>query len=220
VVESFGKGKLTMLRGKVSYIQLTVTLFVAFCSLATTSCTAQQLDTEAAARGGAENGVVQVADAVLEALQTRDENRLASLIHPEKGVRFSPSAYVDIETDLVFTADQVKRFWTDRSTYVWGYAEGTGDPINMTPAQYLHTYVLSRDFRHPSSINVNDDRASGNTQNNAAIVYPAGTRVEYYIQPSVRDSVEQHDWAALRLVFEQIGRSWFLVGVIHDHWSG
>ena len=151
--------------------------------------------------------------------QTRDGNRLASLVHPEKSVRFSPSAYVDIETDLVFSPDQVKRFWTDRSIYVWGYAEGTGDPINMTPAQYVREYVLSRDFRHPSSINVNDDRASGNTQNNAATVYPAGTRVEYYIQPSVRDAMAQHDWAALRLVFEQIGSAWFLIGVIHDQWS-
>ena len=208
-----------MLERTVAYIPLAVTLCVILCSLATTSCTAQQLATEAIGREAAEKGVVHAANAVLDALQTRDGNRLASLVHPKKGVRFSPSAYVDIETDLVFSPDQVKRFWTDRSTYVWGYAEGTGDPITMTPAQYVREYVLSRDFRHPSSINVNDDRASGNTQNNGATVYPAGTRVEYYIQPSVRDTVAQHDWTALRLVFEQIGSAWFLVGVIHDQWS-
>jgi hypothetical protein len=155
----------------------------------------------------------------LEALQTRNGNQLASLVHPEKGVRFSPSAYVDIEADLVFSPEQVKRFWIDRSTYMWGYAEGSGDPINLTPAQYLHKYVLSRDFHNPSSINVNDDQASGNTKNNAATVYPNGTRVEYYIQSSVRNAVEQHDWAALRLVFERIDGSWLLVGVIHDQWS-
>ncbi|MCZ6873502.1 MAG: hypothetical protein O7G88_08220, partial [bacterium] len=205
-----------MLGVKVARIPLAVTLFVAFCYLATASCTAQQLDAAAVARGRAENGVVHAANEVLDALQTRDGNRLASLVHPEKGVRFSPSAYVDIETDRVLSPDQVKRFWTDHSTYVWGYADGTGDPINLTPEQYLREYVLSRDFRQPSSINVNDDRASGNTNNNAATIYPVGTRVEYYIQPSVRDSVEQHNWAALRLVFERIGGSWFLVGVIHD----
>ena len=214
-----GKGEFDMLGGKVVRIPLVATLCVALCYLTISSCTLQQLDAAAVATGGAKNEVVRAANEVLDALRTRDGDQLASLVHPEKGVRFSPSAYVDIETDLVFSPDQVKRFWTDRRTYMWGYADGTGDPINMTPDQYLPKYVLSRDFRHPSSINVNDDQASGNTNNNAATVYPAGTRVEYYSQPSVRDAVDQHDWAALRLVFERIDGSWFLVGVIHDQWS-
>lgn len=198
---------------------LVVTFFAVLWSLAPASCTAQPLDTGVVVQGGAGTDVVQVANQVLDALQAGDGNRLASLVHPEKGVRFSPSAYVDVEADRVVSPDQVKRFWTDDHTYVWGYAEGTGDPITMTPAQYVRAYVLSRDFRHASSINVNDDRASGTTKNNAATVYPGGTRVEYYIPPSAHGSVEQHDWAALRLVFEWIGGSWFLVGVIHDRWS-
>jgi hypothetical protein len=51
------------------------------------------------------------------------------------------------------------------------------------------------------------------------MVYPEGTRVEFYIQPSTSGSGQQLDWAALRLVFESVGDSWFLVGVIHDQWS-
>ena len=80
-------------------------------------------------------------------------------------------------------------------------------------------YILSRDFPNPSAINVNSDRASGNTQNNAASVYPGGIRVEYYIEPSIRDTVPENDWTALRLVFEKSGGSWFLVAVIHDEWT-
>ena len=166
-----------------------------------------------------EAGVLQAARLVVEAFNERDGEKLAALVHPKKGVRFSPSAYVDIQSDMLFTNAQVKQFWTDTNIYTWGFAEGTGEPIRMAPSQYSRVYILSRDFLNPSSINVNSDRASGNTQNNAASVYPGGIRVEYYIEPSIRDNILQNYWAALRLVFERQGSSWFLVAVIHDEWT-
>jgi hypothetical protein len=89
----------------------------------------------------------------------------------------------------------------------------------MTPSQYCDRYILDRDFLKASSINVNHDRARGNTINNAASVYPQGTRVEYYMAPLSGEGVPEFDWAALRLVFEKSGGSWWLVGVIHDEWT-
>jgi hypothetical protein len=166
-----------------------------------------------------ETEVLQAARQAVNAFNVRDGEKLAALVHPEKGVRFSPSAYVDIQSDMLFTNVQVKQFWTDTNIYTWGFAEGTGEPIRMAPSQYSRVYILSRDFLNPSSINVNSDRASGNTQNIAASVYPGGIRVEYYIEPSIRDNILQNDWAALRLVFERQGNSWFLVAVIHDEWT-
>lgn len=163
--------------------------------------------------------VLHVARQVVEAFKTQDGKTLASLVHPEKGVRFSPSAYVDLDSDLVFSRARAEAFWTDEKTYTWGFADGTGDPIIMTPSQYCLEYIMSRDFLKPSSINVNNDRAVGNTTNNAALVYPHGTRVEFYIDPSIRDGVPQLDWAALRLVFETSGDAWFLIAVIHDEWT-
>lgn len=163
--------------------------------------------------------VLHVARQVVEAFKTQDGKTLASLVHPEKGVRFSPSAYVDLDSDLVFSRARVEAFWTDEKTYTWGFADGTGEPIIMTPSQYCLEYIMSRDFLKPSSINVNNDRAVGNTTNNAALVYPNGTRVEFYIDPSIRDGVPQLDWAALSLVFETSGDTWFLIAVIHDEWT-
>lgn len=163
--------------------------------------------------------VLQVARQVVEALRTQDGKKLAFLAHPVKGVRFSPGAYVNVASDVVFSRAQLETFWTDKKIYTWGFADGTGDPINMTPSQYCREYIMSRDFSSPSSINVNNDRAAGNTRNNAALVYLNGTRVEYYIEPSIRDEVPGLDWAALRLVFEKTGNSWFLVAVIHDEWT-
>ena len=196
-----------------------VMLVFVICLFAAVSCSTQQPDAGALMANPPGDGIIDAANEVLNALEKQDGRRLASLVHPEKGVRFSSSAYVDIEVDLIFSRDQIEHFWTNRSVYQWGYEDGTGDPIILTPAQYWRKYILTRDFRQISSINVNDDQASGNTVNNSATVYPNATRVEYYIKPSSRDSVAQLDWAALRLVFERVDGLWFLVGVIHDQWS-
>lgn len=204
---------------EVARLRCVAVLFIAFSCVTIASCIPQQSGPVVAAGDGTEKSVLEAAADVLDALEGRDASRLASFVHPEKGVRFSPSAYVDVENDCVLSADQITHLWTDRKTHAWGYADGSGDPIRMTPDEYLSEYVLSRNFRQPSSTNVNDDEAFGNTTNNAATVYPAGTRVEYYIRASVKDSVEQLDWAALRLVFERFGGAWFLVGVIHHRWS-
>jgi len=161
--------------------------------------------------------VLGAAKKVVAALQANDGERLAGLVHPQKGVRFSPYAYVDSEHDRVFSHQQIKQFWTDRQIYIWGDEDGTGDPIALTPAQYYKRFIMDRDFTHPSSINVNADRASGNTRNNAIDVYPNGTRVELYLAPATGEA--EFEWAALRLVFEQVAGSWYLVGIIHDQWT-
>ena len=173
----------------------------------------------ASSDGGPDAGVLQVAKQVVEALTVQDGKKLASLVHPEKGVRFSPSAYVDVSNDLIFLKTQIETFWTDKKTYTWGFADGTGDPIKLTASQYSREYIMNRAFLSPSSINVNNDHAAGTTSNNAALIYPNGTRVEYYIEPSIHEGKPELDWAALRLVFEKRGDHWFLLAMIHDEWT-
>ena len=156
------------------------------------------------------------ASQVVAAFKASNGAQLASLVHPTKGVRFSCYAWVDVDHDVRLSRAQVRRFWADETAYLWGSADGTGDPIQMTPREYCLTYVLDRDFTRPSSISVNSDRRYGNTSNNAASTYPDSMRVEYYI--AATPGVEM-DWVALRLVFERRGRSWYLVGVMHDQWT-
>jgi hypothetical protein len=163
--------------------------------------------------------VLEAARQVVESLAAKDGASMAQLVHPEKGVRFSPAATVDAASDVVFSRDQIRQFWSDRTTYTWGFADGTGDPITMTPSQYGDRYIMNRNFLAPSSIGVNNDRAVGNSINNAASVYPQGTRVEYYVEPAPGEGLPEFEWGALRLVFEESGGSWFLVAVIHDEWT-
>lgn len=161
----------------------------------------------------------KAADAVLAALVAKDGEQLALFAHPQKGVRFSPSAFVNIDEDVVLSREQVKSLWTDPTTHVWGYAEGSGDPIEMTSAAYAERYVLDRGFSQPASVNVNDDQAAGTTSNNAGEIYPEATRVEYYVDPSIQDPQRTNEWAALRLVLENVQGCWLLIAIIHDAWS-
>jgi hypothetical protein len=163
--------------------------------------------------------VRDAADAVLGAFQAKDGERLASLVHPDKGVRFSPSAFVNVDEDVVRSRDEMKAFWTDSKLYQWGFAEGSGDPITMTPAAYAERYIIDRDFSNATSVSINGDQAAGTTTNNAADVYPMATRVEYYIDPAVKQPAQINAWAAIRLVFENAQGCWLLIAIIHDEWS-
>ena len=175
-------------------------------------------DGQAPAATGADE-IVQAASEVVEAFARRDGERLASRAHPVKGVRFSPYAYSDAEQDRVFLLGQLRRIRDGPTVHVWGHADGSGEPIVLTTAQYVERFVLDRDYRGAGKIGVNVDQPRGNTADNAAEAYPQGTRVEYYVEPAPGRGAAAFDWSALRLVFEQMDGRWFLVGVIHDEWT-
>ncbi len=200
------------------YVAVLLTLFV--LTFGTASCSsAQNPELKTNVVDHANAGVQQAARRVVDAFNVKDGERLAELVHPEKGVRFSPYAYVDVEGDVVLSRAHVRHFWTDRRIYTWGYADGTGDPISLTPADYSDRHIMDRDFLNPSSITINSAHARGNTIDNAASVYPNGIRVEYYVKPPPGKGMPEFEWAALRLVFERIRYDWFLVAVIHDEWT-
>ena len=187
------------------------------CALLCASAAAGRLNAQANDEHPSPAAVLETANEVLAAFEAKDGKRLASLVHQEKGVRFSPSAFVSVGKDIVFSHHQVEAFWTDPDTYLWGYAEGTADPIEMTPAAYGKRYVLDGDYSNRAPCEDNDGQTVGTTtRNNAAVVYPAATRVEYCLDPGAGTAKEGEDWTALRLVFENARGSWLLIAVIHD----
>jgi len=171
--------------------------------------------------GGADSKVLPrtVAARALDAFKNRNGQKLSALVHPIKGVRFSPYSYVDVDNDVVLTRGEAVAFWDDSESYTWGAADGSGEPIRMTPAEYVERYVVDRDFDEATTVSTDADRVVGNTVNNAASAYPDGVRIEYYVESTSFDGETADDWAALRLVAEEFEGSWYLVGVIHDEWT-
>ena len=159
------------------------------------------------------------ADDVLQALQSKDGAALAELVHPSKGVRFSPYAYIDVSADVTLSRDDVSMLWTDTTVRTWGAEDGSGFPIEMTGSAYVDRFVLDKDYFKDSSVGINEDRAFGNTINNVVEAYPGATRVEYYVEGTEGSGEPGFDWAALRLVFETVDGRFYLVGIVHDQWT-
>jgi hypothetical protein len=164
--------------------------------------------------------LLEAAASVMTALQEGDMSKLAAWAHPEKGVRFSPYAYVDTKTDLVFTKDQLKSLMEDSTKRVWRTFAGSGELIEMTYAEYHKRFVYDADFIKDAEIAVNKGLGQGTTVNNLNEVYPEDSFdfVEYHIK-GIDPAVEGMDWRSLRLVFERIGDDHALVGIIHDQWT-
>jgi hypothetical protein len=154
----------------------------------------------------------------LASLLSHDMDSLSSFVHPTKGMRFSHYMYVQPGKDMVFTRSQVPGLWDDGTEYVWGEADGTGDPIRMTFNAY-HRRWLNHDFSKAPRVAYNGSPfKSGNTPNNIAQVYPGSIAVEHHF-PGFEPRYEGMDWASLWLVFEREKDEWFLVGVVRGNWT-
>ncbi len=158
-----------------------------------------------------------LAAVAVEALRDRDMAGLAALAHPERGVRFSPYAFVS-ESDVVLTPAQLQTAMDDPTTYLWGAYDGTGEPILLTFAGYYERFVYSHDFAAAPRVGYNQIIGHGNTINNCFEFYSGAFVVEYHF-PGFDPAYGGMDWVSLRLVFQREGDVWYLVGIIHDQWT-
>jgi hypothetical protein len=156
---------------------------------------------------------------VISALKAKDMARLSTFVHPRKGVRFSPYAYVTPEEDLILKRMQFAGRWTSKRRYKWGSYDGSDDPIRLTFRAYYRRFIFDHDYSRAKRIGYNDQfMGHGNTLNNITDIYPQGIVVEYHF-PGFDPQYGGLDWASLWLVFEREGKEWYLVGVVHDEWT-
>src|SRR5213595_2381342 len=101
------------------------------CLFLVTNLTLAQSSPQLVSPKHAERMITARATQTLVALKRRDMRTLANLVHPGKGVRFSPYQYVNLEKkgDQVFTREQVANLMAQNKRYHWGDADGSGDPI-------------------------------------------------------------------------------------------
>lgn len=164
------------------------------------------------------SSVLSTAMTVIEILQDKDMVNLSSYVHPNKGVRFTPYSYVDLQGDLVFTSQQIIPLLQSSQIYTWGEFDGTGDPIQLNVSDYYDKFVYDEDFANPHMIGNNVEIGTGNSINNIAQAYPIGIFVEFHFT-GFDPQYEGMDWRSLRLVFEEVNGSWYLVGIVHNQWT-
>ena len=168
--------------------------------------------------GEADEQIAQRATAIVLALQNRDLAALSAMVHPVKGLRFSPYAYVRVDEDVVLSASEISEMGDSQQVYHWGVYDGTGNPIDLTFGEYWDMFVYDVDFAKPHIVGYNEIVGRGNTIANHSEVYPLAATVEYYFS-GFDPRFEGMDWRSLRLVLEQENGTWYLVGLIHDEWT-
>ncbi len=155
---------------------------------------------------------------VLHLVATRQLAELAHWVHPEKGLRCSPHAYVDPARDIRLPAADLADAGSDVVEHLWGQYDGTGDPIALDVEGYIQRFVYDADYYNAPRIGYDTVLGGGNTINNAREIYPHAHIVEYHF-PGFEPAYAGMDWKSLRLVFEQYQQRWYLSGIIHDQWS-
>ena len=165
----------------------------------------------------AERIIAGRAGAVVRALKQRDTTTLARFVHPDRGVRFSPSVFLEKGEGRTFTRAQVRRLSADRTRYLWGHHDGSGEPMRLRFSDYYKRFVFPRDFTRARKVLYNTPTQRGNTRKNTFSVHPRAIHVEYYLPQTAPDKA--YDWASLNLIFEQKNGVWYLVGIVHDGWT-
>jgi hypothetical protein len=160
-----------------------------------------------------------VGSRALQALRSRDMASLAGLVHPVKGVRFSPYSFIDAKADERLTGKEIRRALIDQRVRKWGTYDGSGKPIRLTFSNYYKRFIYDREFAGKSTVTYNADPAvRGNTKDNSRAEYPSGIVVEAFVPGSAPER-EGSDYRSLRLIFEQHLGAWYLVHVVHDQWT-
>src|SRR5688500_7169598 len=155
---------------------------------------------------------------ILAALKNRDSAVIARAAHPTKGVRFTMSSYVRPADDVTLTAAQLANAFADPTLRRWGTTDGRGDPVVLTFAEYTSQYLYARDFAASSQTAYNRTIGQGNSTDNTAVIYPDAILFEAFDpgpDPAMRDTRCQ----SLRLLFEREQSRWYLVAVVHAHWT-
>ncbi|MBF0492204.1 MAG: hypothetical protein HQM15_05435 [Deltaproteobacteria bacterium] len=155
---------------------------------------------------------------VILAVKSNNFKKFSQFIHPSKGVRISLDAYVLLDQDLVFSSAQFAKLNLDKKKYMFGYADGSGDPIRLTLAQYFQKRLYAHDFSNAPQVGYNQTLGHGNSIDNAFKIYPKAILVEYYF-PGLDPKADGMDWVSRRFIFEEYQGKWYLTAIIHDQWT-
>ncbi|WP_336703985.1 hypothetical protein [Chryseobacterium indologenes] len=158
----------------------------------------------------------QTNDEVLKALKAKDYATFASLIHPEKGIRFSMYAFVNLKEDKHFSKADFEKYQPTKTLFTWGAHDGSGDPYKATINDYLGKWVFSKDFT-TSQYSLNKFIGGGNSLNNLKEIYSKADFTENYIKGT--EKYGEMDWKTVRFVFEEFQGKYYLIAVVNDQWT-
>ena len=140
----------------------------------------------------------------IKAIKFRHLKLLSTLIHPEKGIRFSPHAY--ITNGVVLDRNNLVSDYEKNIKYNWGISNDMV-PINLGFQEYYDNYVYDQDYANADKISFNEKVLRKNIIDNARKIYPNSIMVDFKILEYVNKEM-------LRLIFEKEIQDWYLVAIV------
>lgn len=163
--------------------------------------------------------LMALAKTVLQAATDRDYATFAGHFHPSLGVRFSPYAFIDTQADKVFQAQAFQDLAAQaKKKIVWGRYDPRDEDIHSTVDGYLKEFVTDKPYLSEGSWAYNTTIGNSTVHNNLAEVYPNAKFVEAH-WVTKNEEMAPFEWGSVRLVFEKVEGTWYLVGVVHDAWN-
>ncbi len=163
-----------------------------------------------------EEEILVTAKLVLSALRTRDYQRLEELTSPN-GLTLNLNPNLDLRT-IHAKKDDVSELKTATATYLFGYTDGKGDPINMTTAQFIDRWIYTHDYEKAPQVGVNKILGQGNSLN--SIIEDVSPRefVAFHY-PEIDPKYEGMDWTTIYLIFDKAGSQYKLRAIAKDNWT-
>lgn len=165
-----------------------------------------------------DSALLDITNEILSAIKEKDYKKLTEYIHPKDGIRFSPYGFIDTANDVTATRSTFRLNAYTNKKRIWGYYDGSGDPIKMTSKEYFKRFVYDADFLNAEKTSLNQCLGSGNSQNNILIIYDDLPFTESFF-PGFDEQFGGMDWRALRLVYKEYEGKYYLVAIVHDEWT-
>jgi hypothetical protein len=157
-------------------------------------------------------GAVQ---SVLAALAERDFKALASFVGQD-GLIVSPYVMLD-QGDVRLSRSEVEQCASDPQKRLWGYKDGSGDPIEDTCSLYFDKFVWNADYRKANNVLYNEPRQRGSETNNNHDFTPGGIVVELHMRGQGAQAAM--NWKSLRLIFRKGEQGLHLIAITRDVWT-
>lgn len=162
--------------------------------------------------------VLLAANDVLRLIAEKDYQGLSEYVNDVKGLTFTPYSSVDPEIDRTLYKDDLEFLPGSEELFEWGSWDGSGEPIELSFDGYWDRFVWNADYTAAENIGVNRLCRTGNAIENLTEYYEHCEYVDYEID-SLSEADDAIDWSSLRLVFQKIDGSWYLVGIVHGEWT-
>ncbi|MFC5282558.1 hypothetical protein [Pedobacter alpinus] len=165
-----------------------------------------------------EDSVLETTKKILTSLKNKDYETLATFIHPNLGLTFSPYGFIDTTKSINFSKNQFVNKVQQQKTINWGAYDGSGDPILLTPENYFKKFVYSADFLKADTTSKNKIISKGNSLINLNKVFKDCDFTESYFA-GFNKKYDGMDWQSLILVYKKSNNQNKLVAIIHNQWT-